>query len=107
LQRCDTYRATSFPMGAMPIRHLRPAVELVLEPGDTLVLLSDGIYEYETADGTVFGAERVEQVLRAHHVDPASTLPETMLAALRDFAGQSPQLDDVTMVFVQRDAAPL
>ncbi len=44
--RCATYRATSFPMGAMPVRSLRPAVELELEPGDWLVLLSDGIYEY-------------------------------------------------------------
>jgi phosphoserine phosphatase RsbU/P len=105
-QRCEAYRATSFPMGAMPIRTLRPAVELVLEPGDRLVLLSDGIYEYEATDGTVFGAARVEQLLHAHRADPVSALPERLLAALHGFAGDAPQLDDITMVLVQRDPAP-
>jgi phosphoserine phosphatase len=105
-QRCETYRATSFPMGAMPIRTLRPAVELLLAPGDRLVLLSDGIYEYEDADGALFGAGRVEQLLQAQRAAPVSTLPELLLASLRGFAGKAPQLDDITMVFVQRDPAP-
>ena len=34
--RCESYRATSFPMGAMPITRLRPAVEIDLAPGDWL-----------------------------------------------------------------------
>jgi phosphoserine phosphatase RsbU/P len=105
-QRCEAYRATSFPMGAMPIRTLRPAVELLLEPGDRLVLLSDGIYDYEVADATVFGVARVEKLLHAHRADPVSTLPERLLAALHGFAGGAPQLDDITMVLVQRDPAP-
>jgi len=106
LQRCESYRATSFPMGAMPIRNLRPAIELPFEPGDRLVLLSDGIYEYEAADGTAFGAARVEALLQEQRASPVSALPDLLLSALRGFAGTAPQLDDITMVFVQRDPAP-
>jgi phosphoserine phosphatase len=106
LQRCESYRATSFPMGAMPISNLRPAVELLLEPGDRLVLLSDGVYEYEAADGKAFGAARVEALLQEQQASPVSALPDLLLAALRGFAGTAPQLDDITMVFVQRDPAP-
>jgi phosphoserine phosphatase len=105
-QRCESYRATSFPMGAMPIRSLRPAVELVLEPGDRLVLLSDGVYEYEATDGKPFGAARVEALLQERQSSPVSALPDLLLAALRGFAGTAPQLDDITMVFVQRDPTP-
>jgi phosphoserine phosphatase len=106
LQRCESYRATSFPMGAMPIRTLRPAVELLLEPSDRLVLLSDGIYEYEAADGTAFGAARVEALLQEQQASPVSALPDLLLTALHGFAGTAPQLDDITMVFVQRDPPP-
>jgi phosphoserine phosphatase len=105
-QRCDSYRATSFPMGAMPIHTLRPAVELLLEPGDRLVLLSDGVYEYEASDGLAFGATRVERLLQEHRATPVSALPDLLLSAVRAFAGAAPQLDDITMVFVQRDAVP-
>jgi phosphoserine phosphatase RsbU/P len=104
-RRCLSYRATSFPMGAMPIQALHPAVELLLAAGDRLVLLSDGIYEYEAADGAQFGTARVEQVLREHHTSPVAALPEQLLLALQRHAGSAPQLDDITMVFVQRDVA--
>ncbi|MDE2160348.1 MAG: SpoIIE family protein phosphatase, partial [Burkholderiales bacterium] len=53
--RSVAHRATSFPMGAMPIAVLRPAIEIDFEPGDWLVLLSDGIYEYADARGELFG----------------------------------------------------
>jgi sigma-B regulation protein RsbU (phosphoserine phosphatase) len=106
LQRCESYRATSFPMGAMPIRTLRPAIELPFEPGDRLVLLSDGVYEYEATDGTAFGVARVEALLQEQQASPVSALPDLLLTALRGFAGTAPQLDDITMVFVQRDPPP-
>ena len=105
-QGCVPYRATSFPMGAMPIAQLRPAVEIEFAPGDLLVLLSDGIFEYEAVPGAAFGTARVEQVLHAHHAGPVAALPGQVLAAVRAFAGDAPQLDDITMVFVKRDALP-
>ena len=63
-----SHKATSFPMGAMPLSAMRAAVEIDLAPGDWLVLLTDGIYEYEDPGGTQFGVQRVEQVLREHHL---------------------------------------
>ena len=47
--RCARHDPTSFPLAAMPLSTLRPAVNLDLLPGDILVLLSDGIYEYSNA----------------------------------------------------------
>jgi phosphoserine phosphatase len=102
---CVPYKATSFPMGAMPLSSLRPAVELDLAPGDILVLLTDGIYEYEDASGAQFGVQRVEQVLRAHHRESAAALAGHLLQAVQAFAHGAPQDDDVTMVLVKRSAA--
>lgn len=100
-----SYAATSFPMGAMPLATLRPAVQLQMAPGDILAVLSDGIYEYEDPDGAQFGRERVEAVLREAKAQPAATLSARMLQSARGFARSAPQSDDVTMVFVKRLAA--
>lgn len=98
----DAYRATSFPMGAMPVTTLRPAVEIELAPGDLLAVLTDGIFEYENPDGAQFGRERVEALLREQRSHPASVLSARLLVAVREFARGAPQADDVTAVFVRR-----
>ena len=101
---CVAYKATSFPMGAMPLAKLRPAIEISLAPDDVLVLLTDGIYEYADATGAQFGVQRVEQVLREHYRGDSATLARHLLQAVRDFARGAPQDDDVTMVLLKRTA---
>jgi len=101
----EVYGATSFPMGAMPLATLRPAIEIDLVPGDFLAVMSDGIYEYENPEGELFGRTRVEALLREHSAQPASVLSARMLVAVREFAREAPQADDVTAVFVKRLAA--
>jgi sigma-B regulation protein RsbU (phosphoserine phosphatase) len=103
---CDTYKATSFPMGAMPIATLRPAVDIALEPGDILVLLTDGIFEYEDPDGAQFGVTRVEQAIHGYHDRPTAELSAHLLGAVRDFARGAAQDDDITAVLLKRGAAP-
>jgi sigma-B regulation protein RsbU (phosphoserine phosphatase) len=96
------YRATSFPMGAMPLSTLRPAVVLEMAPGDILAVLSDGIYEYENPEGEQFGRQRVEHLLHEGRAQPAASLCAHMLEAVRAFAQGKPQDDDITAVIVSR-----
>ena len=102
LGRCDVHGPTSFPLGAMPIVRLKPAVELALDPGDVLVLLSDGIYEYEDAQGGQFGRERVEKIVQAHRDANTADLAQALLDAVMAFASGAPQIDDITIVLLKR-----
>ena len=102
---CARYHPTSFPLAAMPLSTLRPAITLEMAPGDILVLLSDGIYEYCDANSEEFGDQRVAEVIAAHHQRPAAELSEKLLDAVRAFANGAPQEDDITMVLVKRVAA--
>jgi len=102
--RCEIHGPTSFPLGAMPIRRLRPPIEIDLAPGDLLALLSDGVYEYEAADGRQFGRERVEQLLAEHRRADTAALGKSLLDALKAFAQGEPQEDDITMVLLRREA---
>jgi len=103
-RECRRYKPTSFPLAAMPIQSLRPATEVEMQPGDLLVLLSDGIYEYRNAGGEEFGELRVEALLQRHHALPAAELAAKILASVQAFAGNAMQEDDMTVVLVKRKA---
>jgi phosphoserine phosphatase RsbU/P len=102
---CVSHRPTSFPLAAMPLSRLRPAVALDMEPGDILVLLSDGIYEYRDASSEEFGQERVERIVREHHEKAAAELAALLLGSVQAFAGNAMQEDDMTVVLVKRRVA--
>jgi anti-sigma regulatory factor (Ser/Thr protein kinase) len=90
----------------MRLSALRPVVALEMQPGDILLLLSDGIYEYHDAGGAQFGETRVEEIVRAHPGESMAQLSAILLNAVQAFADGAPQDDDITVVLVKRDAAP-
>jgi serine/threonine protein phosphatase PrpC len=90
----------------MPLAAPRQAVKFDFEPGDILVLLSDGIYEYHDPDGEQFGEARVEELVRANHDKPMAELSKLLLDAVRAFARGAPQEDDITFVLVKREPLP-
>ncbi|MBK7081983.1 MAG: SpoIIE family protein phosphatase [Betaproteobacteria bacterium] len=101
---CRSYKPTSFPLGAMPIVRVKPAVTVDLLPGDALILLSDGFFEYGNAGGEQFGEERVRAIVEAHHGRTATALLDCVLQGLDAFAGGASQEDDMTAVLVRRAA---
>ena len=107
LGACARYKPTSFPLGAMRLTALRPAVTLEMQPGDILLLLSDGIYEYQGAGGEQFGEARVEEIVRSHHGKAMAELSAILLEAVEAFADGAPQDDDITVVLVKRETSSI
>ena len=101
-ERCEWHAPTTFPLGVMDLDNVSPAETLRFEKGDVLVLLSDGIYEYENRQGMQFGMERVEQLLRYHHRLPARELARQILNAAFEHGKGVEQNDDITIVLVRR-----
>jgi anti-sigma regulatory factor (Ser/Thr protein kinase) len=99
-------KPTSFPLAAMPMKTIRPALSLKIKTGDLLALISDGVYEQPDARKEQFGEERVHAVIAAHHDKPAAEIARLLLDAVTQFAGATPQEDDMTIVLLKRVAAP-
>jgi sigma-B regulation protein RsbU (phosphoserine phosphatase) len=90
------------PLGIEP-RTFYQALEVELAPGDTLVLLTDGLVEAHDAYRQMFGFERLERLLAKHGGEPPEQLLETILGAVSRFMGAAPQHDDMTVMIVQVD----
>lgn len=73
--------------------------ELPLEPGDRLVLYTDGITEARRADDDEFGEARLAESIRAHRALDAQTLHTRVLDEVTSFADGAFQ-DDATLIVV-------
>jgi phosphoserine phosphatase RsbU/P len=82
-------------------------VTATLEPGDALLLYTDGVTEAMSFDEDMFGPERLEGVLaRGDGRLSADRLLEDVRAAVWDFAAGAEQYDDLTLLAFRRAPAP-
>jgi serine phosphatase RsbU (regulator of sigma subunit) len=73
-----------------------------LDPGDALVLFSDGVTEAQNADDEEFGEARLFEVLRACPGRPGTEVIDRVFAAIDAFAAGAPQFDDITVLVARR-----
>jgi phosphoserine phosphatase RsbU/P len=74
---------------------------LALEPGDLLVVFSDGVTEALNAQGEEFEEERMLACLDAHRQCTPAELLECLLSTVREFAASAAQSDDVTALVLR------
>ena len=96
--------STGAPLGLMspglPFTETRD----VLNPGDTLVLYSDGLTDAQNADGEEFGEVRLHDLLRSLAGQKRERDHQSrMLAAVEVFVNnRCPQFDDMTILVLRR-----
>ncbi|MBB5058673.1 serine phosphatase RsbU (regulator of sigma subunit) [Granulicella aggregans] len=93
----ETIQDGDMPVGLLEIARFH-AILITLDPGDRIVLLSDGISEAEDPSGTQFGAEEMTRYLASP--DPVPSLFRAMNGFCK---GAHPQ-DDQTVLTVDRIA---
>ncbi len=76
-------------------------VEIPLEKDDLFVFYTDGISESLNNNGEEFGEKRLKEVITQNNTDSAKKLNEKIHSAIRTFAGDTKQHDDLTMVTIR------
>jgi PAS domain S-box-containing protein len=93
-------RATGMPLGLMPDMTYEQK-EITLEPGESILLYSDGLAEAHSPHREMFGFPRIERFVKAHA--EGDTLIDSLLAELRRFTGEEwEQEDDITLLMLRR-----
>jgi len=96
----ESLATTSMPIGLIP----SVPVELErrqLQPGDRLVLYTDGVTEAQDAEGDFFGRARLREAVRSAGEVDCGGLHEAVQRALREFTGGAEQSDDITLVVAE------
>lgn len=75
---------------------------LQLNPGDALVMYTDGVTEAENKEHAQFGESRLEAELAALKGSDSKHMVETVLSKVREFAAGAPQSDDITQLVIRR-----
>ncbi len=78
--------------------------KIKLKPGDSIVLLTDGVIELQNSEKEIFGIERFLNVLNSSAAYRPKLLVEKIENDLKIFQGDFQQTDDVTILIVKYEA---
>ena len=73
-----------------------------MAPGDMMVLVTDGFFEWHSKSNEQFGMERMYQVLRENRDRPCKEIIEALYQRVIAFSGGTAQGDDLTAMIVKR-----
>lgn len=73
-----------------------------LEPGDLLVIYSDGVTEATNTAEEEYGEERLADVLRSRRGESAAAIVSAVTESVHQFTSGAPQADDITLVVAKR-----
>ncbi|MFI5059359.1 MAG: SpoIIE family protein phosphatase [Candidatus Acidiferrales bacterium] len=96
----EAFTEGSYPVGLVPEAEYTTTC-LNLEPGDTVVLFSDGITEAMDPEEQLYGVARLREVLSGHMDTPLDEIQRSVLESVENFARGAHQGDDVTLLLVR------
>jgi sigma-B regulation protein RsbU (phosphoserine phosphatase) len=96
----EELQATGIPVGFYPDAPYE-APELILDKGDRIIIVSDGIPEAFSPSEEMFGDERLVELLNSLGDEPAQVVLERVLNAVSDWSkGSTAYQDDRTLLVI-------
>ena len=75
--------------------------QLILNPGDTLIIYTDGVTEAQDSQGREFGEKRLADLIRMQFSLSPARLQKQLLTSVQEFVGTGPILDDLTLLLIR------
>lgn len=75
---------------------------VMLEPGDGLLLYTDGVTEALDRHDSEFGLARLVQAVQANAPRGSAATVKNIAEEVREFAGEVPQHDDITLISIRK-----
>jgi len=74
---------------------------VTMQPGDVVVVCSDGVTEARSVEGEEFGRDRAIEAVRRGHGQKPDVVMDSLTAVMRKFVGIAPQADDITVLVLR------
>jgi sigma-B regulation protein RsbU (phosphoserine phosphatase) len=92
---------TGIPLGVME-KATWKRERVSIEPGDALVLYTDGITDAENTSEEFYGLERLREVLSRQRGKKAEEIRDAIREEVRRWVGKAAQFDDITLMVLVR-----
>jgi serine phosphatase RsbU (regulator of sigma subunit) len=96
----ELYTTGSFPVGLVDQATFTSS-RIQLEPGDTLLLFTDGVTEAEDRDRNLFQDGRLMEAFCQHQNESLKAVQDGILSTIEKFTQGAEQSDDVTLLLVR------
>ena len=80
-----------------------PTSDFALAPGDLLLFITDGFFEWANSGGEQYGLDRLTSAIRAAHSSSAREIIELIVQSVLEFSGGTKQMDDLTALVLKRN----
>jgi serine phosphatase RsbU (regulator of sigma subunit) len=91
------------PLGVMVDCNYDPPLNISLEPGDILVLITDGFMEWANPRKEQFGINRLKMALMQYSSLSSVQIINNLRDEVISFAAGTSQMDDLTIVVIKKD----
>jgi hypothetical protein len=100
--KAEDLPASSFPLGMLPKVTYKEGM-LDMEPGELLLIYSDGLTEATNTDGEEYGPDRIRNLMPGMRHDTVQHSGNVLLDDVRRFLGKERPHDDLSVVLVRRE----
>ena len=97
----DEFKGGGIPLGIEPSMVYEEFQRDGVASGQVMVVGTDGIWEAPGPGGDMFGKDRLREVIRSSHAEPAAAIARAIEAAVDAFRGPTAQKDDITFVVIK------
>lgn len=85
------------------ILHPNKQRKIHLDPGDLVVMYTDGVTDAQNSLNELYGMERFSKTLQANRKRPPAELEKLVLEDIDRFLDGAPQPDDMALVILRKD----
>lgn len=101
--QCELLESTGLPLGMFPHAQYTDGNVVQLEPGDLLLLMTDGVTEAENESGVQYGCDRVLDTIARNRKFEAEEVLNRLVGEVFSYVGSAAQNDDITLLCLKVD----
>ena len=98
----EQIKAHGVPLGVMSEFKFQDPMPIQLQPGDLLLVYTDGITEAKDSGGNMFGIERLGQAVVRHVKLEGQAFVDALYCEAMAFSNNAPLQDDLTLLSIRR-----
>ena len=98
----EEFSADGPPLGILADIDWPAPNTFAMAPGDMMILVTDGFFEWQNTAKEQFGMKRLFEVIRRHRHAPSAEIIEHLHEAVLAFVDGRPQDDDLTAVIIKK-----